>query len=55
MDLGVIGSPAWLPAVKFDSCITCYYLFILIVSFCVLSSLIIKKNIIIIITIIIIG
>jgi len=42
--------PAWLLTVKFDSCNNLYHPFILIVSFCVLSSLIIKhENIIIII------
>ena len=45
--------PAWLLTVKFDSCNNLYHPFILIVSFCVLSSLIIKhENIIIIIIII---
>src|SRR6218665_730225 len=42
--------PAWLLTVKFDSCNNLYHPFILIVSFCVLSGLIIKyENIIIII------
>src|SRR6218665_3677617 len=39
--------PAWLPKLNSTPVMTCYHLFILIVSFCVLSSLIIKdKNII---------
>ena len=36
--------PAWLLTVKFDSCNNLYHPFILIVSFCVLSSLIIKNT-----------
>ena len=36
--------PAWLLTVKFDSCNNLYHPFILIVSFCVLSSLIIKTR-----------
>jgi len=42
--------PAWLLTVKFNSCNNLYHPFILIVSFCILSSLIIKhENIIVII------
>jgi len=36
--------PAWLLTVKFESCNNLYYSFILIVSFCVLSNLIIKNT-----------
>src|SRR6218665_534763 len=51
--------PAWLLTVEFDFCDNLYHQFILIVSFCVLSSLMINNKheniiIIIIITIIII-
>jgi len=40
----VTERPVWLLTVIFDSIITCYRPFILIASFCVLSSLIIKKT-----------
>jgi len=36
--------PAWLLTVKFDSCNNLYHPFILIVSFCVLTNLIIKNT-----------
>ena len=42
----MIGRPAWLPTVKFDSCNN------LLVSFCVLSICLLNENIIIIIIII---
>src|SRR6218665_3555780 len=40
----VMERPAWLLTFKFDSCKNFYHPFILIVSFCVLSSLIIKNT-----------